>query len=84
MTKQSQIEMAVEFLKQRGWKFRPAQKIEGVFKPIGKYDAKNPAQDDFSTYENKTLKMYAVVISRAESKGKIWKYVSGGKDNGSI
>jgi len=75
MTKQSQIEMAVEFLKERGWEFRPAQKIEGVFKPIGKYDAKNPAQDDFSTYDNKTLKMYAVVISRAESKGKTWQYV---------
>ena len=70
----SQIEMAVEFLKQRGWEFRPAQKIEGVFKPIGKYDAKNPAQDDFSTYDNKTLKKYAVIISYAESKGKIWKY----------
>ena len=75
MAKQSQIEEAVEFLKQRGWEFRPAQKIKGVFKPIGKYDAKNPAQDDFSTYENKTLKMYAVVISRAESKGKTWKYI---------
>ena len=71
----SQIEMAVEFLKQRGWEFRPAQKIEGVFKPIGKYDAKNPAQDDFSTYDNKTLKKYAVVISKAESEGKIWKYI---------
>ena len=72
----SQIEQAVEFLKQRGWEFRPAQKIVGGFKPIGKYDAKNPAQDDFSTYDNKTLKMYAVVISKAESKGKIWKYVN--------
>ena len=75
MAKQSQIEEAVEFLKQRGWEFRPAQKIEGVFKPIGKYDAKNPAQDDFSTYDNKTLKMYAVIISKAESEGKIWKYI---------
>ena len=75
MAKQSQIEMAVEFLKQRGWEFRPAQKIEGVFKPIGKYDAKNPAQDNFSVYDNKTLKMYAVIISKAESEGKIWKYV---------
>jgi len=60
----SQIEIAVEFLK-----------IEGVFKPIGKYDAKNPAQDDFSTYDNKTLKMYACIISKAESEGKIWKYI---------
>ena len=75
MAKQSQIEEAVEFLKQRGWEFRPAQKIKGVFKPIGKYDAKNPAQDDFSTYDNKTLKMYAVIISKAESEGKIWKYI---------
>ena len=35
----SQIEEAVEFLKERGWEFRPAEKIEGVFKPVGKYDA---------------------------------------------
>ena len=75
MAKESQIEMAVEFLKQRGWEFRPAQKIEGVFKPIGKYDAKNPAQDDFSIYDNKTLKKYAVLISLAESKGKTWRYI---------
>ena len=66
----SQIEEAVEFLKERGWEFRPAQKIEGVFKPIGKYDAKNPAQDDFGIYDNKTLKMFAYHISLAESKGK--------------
>ena len=72
----SQIEIAVEFLKERGWKFRPAEKIEGVFKPIGKYDAKNPIEKDFSAYDNKTLKMYAVVISKAESEGKIWKYVN--------
>ena len=44
--KKSQIEIAVEFLKERGWEFRPAKKIEGVFKPLGKYDAKNPAQDE--------------------------------------
>jgi len=75
MAKQSQIEIAVEFLKERGWEFRPAQKIEGVFKPIGKYDAKNPAQDDFSIYDNKTLKKYAVLISLAESKGKTWRYI---------
>ena len=75
MTK-SQIEIAVEFLKERGWQFRPAQKIQGVFKPIGKYDAKNPIEKDFSVYDNKTLKMYAVVISKAESEGKIWKYVN--------
>ena len=76
MAKQSKIELAVEFLKERGWEFRPAEKIEGVFKPLGKYDAKNPAQNDFSIYDNKTLKMYAVIISRAESKGKIWEYVN--------
>ena len=75
MTKQSQIEIAVEFLKERGWEFRPAQKIEGVFKPIGKYDAKNPAQDDFGIYDNKTLKLAAHCISLAESKGKTWKYI---------
>ena len=75
MTK-SQIEIAVEFLKERGWQFRPAQKIQGVFKPISKYDAKNPIEKDFSTYDNKTLKMYAVIISKAESEGKIWKYVN--------
>ena len=71
----SQIEIAVEFLKERGWEFRPAQKIEGVFKPVGKYDAKNPAQDDFSIYDNNTLKKYAVLISLAESKGKTWRYI---------
>ena len=75
MTK-SQIEIAVEFLKERGWQFRPAQKIQGVFKPIGKYDAKNPIEKNFNAYDNKTLKMYAVVISKAESEGKIWKYVN--------
>ena len=75
MAKQSQIEMAVEFLKQRGWEFRPAQKIQGVFKPIGKYDAKNPAQDDFGIYDNMTLKKFAYHISLAESKGKTWRYI---------
>ena len=75
MAKQSQIEEAVEFLKERGWEFRPAQKIQGVFKPIGKYDAKNPAQDDFGIYDNNTLKKYAVLISLAESKGKTWRYI---------
>ena len=75
MAKQSQIEIAVEFLKERGWEFRPAKKIEGVFKPIGKYDAKNPAQDDFGVYDNKTLKMYACIISKAESEGKTWRYI---------
>tara|TARA_B100001287_G_scaffold268266_1_gene264347 strand:- start:1220 stop:1444 length:225 start_codon:yes stop_codon:yes gene_type:complete len=73
--KKSQIEIAVEFLKERGWEFRPAQKIEGVFKPIGKYDAKNPAQENFSPYDNKTLKMYACIISKAESQGKTWRYI---------
>ena len=43
----SKVDIAVDYLKQRGWEFRPAEKIEGVFKPLGKYDAKNPAQDDF-------------------------------------
>ena len=75
MAKQSQIELAVEFLKERGWEFRPAQKIEGVFKPVGKYDAKNPVQDDFSIYDNKTLKMAAYFISLAESEGRTWRYV---------
>jgi len=74
--KKSQIEIAVKFLKERGWEFRPAQKIEGVFKPIGKYDAKNPAQENFSIYDNKTLKMYACIISKAESQGKNWRYIS--------
>ena len=75
MAKQSQIEIAVEFLKERGWEFRPAQKIQGVFKPIGKYDAKNPAQDDFGIYDNMTLNKFAYHISLAESKGKTWKYI---------
>ena len=75
MAKQSQIEIAVEFLKERGWEFRPAKKIEGVFKPVGKYDAKNPVQKDFSIYDNKTLKMYAYHISLAESQGRTWSYV---------
>ena len=75
MAKQSQIEIAVEFLKERGWEFRPAQKIEGVWNPVGKYDAKNPAQDDFGIYDNKTLKMYARIISKAESEGKNWRYI---------
>ena len=71
----SQIEIAVEFLKEHGWEFRPAKKIEGVFKPVGKYDAKNPVQDDFSIYDNKTIKMYAYHISLAESQGRTWRYV---------
>ena len=71
----SQIEIAVEFLKERGWEFRPAQKIQGVFKPVGKYDAKNPVQKDFSIYSNKSLKTYAYYISLAESQGKTWRYV---------
>jgi|TARA_Y100000052_G_scaffold25148_1_gene28379 predicted transcriptional regulator len=71
----SQIEIAVEFLKERGWEFRPAQKIQGVFKPVGKYDAKNPVQKDFSIYSNKSLKTYAYYISLAESQGETWRYV---------
>ena len=63
----SQIEIAVEFLKERGWEFRPAEKIEGVFKPVGKYDAKNPAQDDFGIYDNKTLKMYACLLYTSDA-----------------
>ena len=70
----SKVDIAVDYLKQRGWEFRPAEKIEGVFKPIGKYDAKNPAQKDFSIYDNKTLRRYACLISEAESQGKTFKY----------
>ena len=62
------------FLKERGWEFRPAQKIQGVFKPIGKYDAKNPAQDDFSIYDNNTLKKYHKILKYAEAQGKTWRY----------
>ena len=71
----SQIEEAVEFLKERGWEFRPAEKIKGVFKPMGKYDAKNPAEDSFSVYDNKTLRKYAYHISLAESQGRTWRYI---------
>ena len=70
----SQIEIAVDFLKERGWQFRPAEKIKGVFKPVGKYDAKNPKQDDFEVYDNMTIKKYAYWISLAESEGKTWSY----------
>ena len=70
----SKLDRAVDFLKQRGWEFRPAERINGVFKPMGKYDAKNPAQDDFSIYDNKTLRNYAWLISLAESQGKTFKY----------
>ena len=70
----SKVDAAVDYLKQRGWEFRPAEKIEGVFKPVGKYDAKNPAQDNFSIYDNKTLRNYAWLISLAEAQGKTFKY----------
>ncbi len=70
----SKVDAAADYLKQRGWEFRPAEKIEGVFKPIGKYDAKNPAQDDFSIYDNKTLRNYARLISLAELQGKTFNY----------
>ena len=70
----SKLDRAVDFLKQRGWEFRPAEKIQGVFKPAGKYDAKNPAQDDFSIYDNKTLRNYARLISLAELQGKTFNY----------
>ena len=71
----SKVDAAVDYLKQRGWEFRPAEKIDGVFKPVGKYDAKNPAQDNFSIYDNKSLKMYAYHISLAESQGRTWRYI---------
>ena len=71
----SQIETAVEFLKERGWEFRPAEKIEGVLKPLGKYDAKNPGQDVFCIYDNNTLKKYHKILKYAESQGKTWKYI---------
>ena len=51
------------------------EKIQGVFKPVGKYDAKNPAQDDFGIYDNMTIKRYAYHISLAESQGRTWRYV---------
>ena len=70
----SKVDAAADYLKQRGWEFRPAEKIQGVFKPIGKYDAKNPAQDDFSIYDNKTLRNYARLISLAELQGKTFNY----------
>ena len=70
----SKVDAAVDYLKQRGWEFRPAEKIDGVFKPVGKYDAKNPAQDDFSIYDNKTLRNYARLISLAELQGKTFNY----------
>ena len=70
----SKIDIAVDYLRQRGWEFRPAEKIKGVFKPMGKYDAKNPAENNFSVYDNKTLRKYACMISLAESEGKTWKY----------
>ena len=70
----SKVDIAVDYLKQRGWEFRPAEKIKGVFKPMGKYDAKNPAEDSFSVYDNKTLRRYACIISYTESQGKTWKY----------
>ena len=70
----SKVDIAVNYLKQRGWEFRPAEKIQGVFKPVGKYDAKNPSQDDFSIYDNKTLRNYAVLIAYTESQGKTFKY----------
>ena len=72
----SQIETAVEFLKERGWEFRPAEKIEGVFKPLGKYDAKNPGQDEFSIYDNNTLKKYHKILKYAESQGVIREYTN--------
>ena len=71
----SKVDIAVDYLKQCGWEFRPAEKINGVFKPMGKYDAKNPVQKDFSVYDNKSLKMYAYHISLAESQGRTWRYV---------
>ena len=70
----SKVDAAADYLKQRGWEFRPAEKIQGVFKPVGKYDAKNPAQDDFSIYDNKTLRNYARLISLAELQGKTFNY----------
>ena len=70
----SKLDRAVDFLKQRGWEFRPAEKIQGVFKPVGKQDAKNPVQDDFGIYDNKTLRNYSGLIAYTESQGKIFNY----------
>ena len=70
----SKVDAAVDYLKQRGWEFRPAEKIDGVFKPVGKYDAKNPAQDNFSIYDNKTLRRYAFYVYLAELQGKTFNY----------
>ena len=70
----SKVDIAVDYLKQRGWEFRPAEKIDGVFKPVGKYDAKNPVQKDFGVYDNKTLRNYAGLIAYTESQGKTFNY----------
>ena len=32
----SKVDAAVDYLRQRGWEFRQAEKIDGVFKPVGK------------------------------------------------
>ena len=76
----SKVDIAVDYLKQRGWEFRPAELIQGEFLPIGKYDAKNPAQDSFGIYDNKTLRNYAGLIAYTESQGKTFKYT--GENNG--
>ena len=71
----SKVDIAGDYLKQRGWEFRPAENIQGVFKPVGKYDAKNPAQDDFGIYDNKTLRNYAGLIAHTEAQGRTFKYI---------
>ena len=67
----SKVDAAVDYLKQRGWEFRPAEKNRWCIPNLlVNMMLRILAQDNFSIYDNKTLRRYAFYIYLAESQGK--------------
>ena len=66
----TQIDIAAQYLQENHWVLRPAEKPEGVFKPVGKYDAKSPHWEGWKPLTNAVLKKWAAYYSLAAQHGK--------------
>ena len=66
----TQVAIAAQYLQENHWVLRPAEKIEGVFKPVGKYDARSPHWEGWKPLTNAVLKKWASFYSLAAQQGK--------------
>ena len=66
----TQVDIAAQYLEENHWVLRPAEKIEGVFKPVGKYDARSPHWEGWKPLTNDVLKKWASFYSLAAQQGK--------------